>query len=152
PTRLDWLLSLIDDRYQFVAGCVELTQAIASFGDDAGFITRLPLSFDATNSGGQHYTGMTRAEKEAPLVNLDAPETGTFTATSPTTGEEFNYIVPGEGDDLYRRVIFEVWTKWQKLWPKPDVVRGITKLSETPLERKARERLEQARELFDPFD
>jgi hypothetical protein len=129
PTELDWLLRPVDDRCQFVAGCVELTQAIASLGDDV-FITRLPLSFDATNSAGQHYTGMTLSKEEGRLVNLTGPETGTFTASCPITDEEFSYTVSGEGDDLYRRVIFEVWREWQKLWPKT----------------------EQARELFGAFD
>jgi Autographiviridae RNA polymerase len=153
PETIKWALpSKDDDRYQFVAGCVELTQALASFGDDGGFITRLPLSFDATNSAGQHYTGMTRSIEEGRLVNLTGPETGTFTATSPITGEEFSYTVSGEGDDLYRRIIFEVWREWQKLWAEPQTVRGLTKFSETPLERKARKRLEQARELFGAFD
>jgi len=152
PTQLDWALSSIDDRCQFVAGCIELTQAIVSFGDDAGFITRLPLSFDATNSAGRHYSAMTRSKEEGRLVNLTGPETGTFTATSQEMDEEFSYTVSGEGDDLYRRVIFEVWREWQKLWPGPDVVSGITKFSETPLERKARERAEQAHKLFKPFD
>src|SRR5262249_27517945 len=129
---------------QFVAGCVELTQSIASFGYDGGFITRLPLSFDATNSAGQHYTGMTRSIEEGRLVNLTGPETGTFTATSTITGEEFSYTASGEGDDLYRRIIFEVWQGWQKLWPEhPDEVFG----------RTAQEWLAyQARELFGAFD
>jgi hypothetical protein len=41
--EMDWLSRSVflpgrdDDRYQFVAGCIELTQAIASFGDDGGF-------------------------------------------------------------------------------------------------------------------
>jgi DNA-directed RNA polymerase, mitochondrial len=141
----DWLLpSVDDDRFQFVAACIELTQAIASFGDDGGFITRLPISFDATNSAGQHYSAMTGSKEEGRLVNLTGPETGTFTATSQETGEEFSYTVSGAGDDLYRRIIFEVWREWQKLWPEhPDEVFG----------RTAQEwRAYQARTLFGAFD
>jgi DNA-directed RNA polymerase, mitochondrial len=146
----DWLSRSVflpgrdDDRYQFVASCIELTQAIASFGDDAGFITRLPLSFDATNSAGQHYSAMTGSKEEGRLVNLTGPETGTFTATCEETKKEFSYTVSGAGDDLYRRIIFEVWREWQKPWPEhPDEVFG----------RTAQEwRAYQARTLFDAFD
>ena len=87
--RLDWVLrddknKYLKEKYQFLAACCELTQAL-----DRGpeFITRLPLTFDATCSGLQHLCGMTRA-LEGLYVNL----------------------VPGEEpDDFYRRVAHRVW-------------------------------------------
>jgi DNA-directed RNA polymerase len=153
PQELDWLLSAIDDRYQFVAACTELAPAIASFGDDAGFVSRLPLSFDATNSAGQHYSAMTSSEDEGRFVNLTGPEAGTFTALDPITNEKFSNTVSGAGDDLYRRIIFEVWQEWQSLWPELEnwkAAYGVD--SETPKERQHRERFIRARKLFDAFD
>jgi DNA-directed RNA polymerase len=64
PATIDWPLP--KDRYQFLAACVELAQAI-----DKGptFKTRLPLMFDGSCSGLQHLCAMTRAE-EGLYVNL----------------------------------------------------------------------------------
>jgi Autographiviridae RNA polymerase len=80
---LGWALP--KDPYQFLAACVELEQAL-----DAGpdFITRLPLTFDATGSGLQHLCLMTRAE-EGRYVNLGPNE---------------------EADDFYRRVAYLAWS------------------------------------------
>jgi DNA-directed RNA polymerase len=76
--------ALPDDPYQFLAACCELAQALDKGPD---FITRLPLTFDATCSGLQHLCGMTRAI-EGLYVNL----------------------IPGEEpDDFYRRVAYRVW-------------------------------------------
>jgi DNA-directed RNA polymerase len=75
PATID--RDLPKDRYQFLAACVELAQAI-----DTGptFKTRLPLMFDGSCSGLQHLCAMTRAE-EGRLVNLsDAFEPEDFTA------------------------------------------------------------------------
>ena len=84
PATLDWVLQTIDDKYQFLAACVELVQAL---DQGPNFITRLPLTFDATCSGLQHLCAMTRA-LEGLYVNL----------------------VPGEEpDDFYRRVAYRVW-------------------------------------------
>jgi DNA-directed RNA polymerase len=65
PATIAW--DLPKDRYQFLAACVELTQAI-----DKGptFKTRLPLMFDCSCSGLQHLSAMTRAKKEGLHVNL----------------------------------------------------------------------------------
>jgi DNA-directed RNA polymerase, mitochondrial len=82
PESVAWALP--KDKYQFLAACAELVQALDK---GPGFITRLPLTFDATCSGLQHLCGMTRAP-EGVYVNLTPSD---------------------EGDDFYRRVAFEVW-------------------------------------------
>lgn len=48
PATIAWALAKVKDRYQFLAACVELAQAI-----DKGptFETRLPLMFDGSCSG-----------------------------------------------------------------------------------------------------
>jgi DNA-directed RNA polymerase len=70
--------------YLFVAACVELIRAIDTGPD---FETRLPLLFDGSCSGMQHLAGMTRSEDEGRYVNL---------------------VPAPEGDDLYRRLAYEV--------------------------------------------
>ena len=84
PATIAWALP--KDKYQFLAACCELAQAL-NIGPE--FITRLPLTFDATCSGLQHLCGMTRAT-EGLYVNL----------------------IPGEEpDDFYRRVAHRVWMR-----------------------------------------
>jgi DNA-directed RNA polymerase len=85
PSPLDWALRSIDDKYQFLAACCELVQALDQGPD---FITRLPLTFDATCSGLQHLCGMTRDEDGGRFVNLVASD---------------------EGDDFYRRVAHRIY-------------------------------------------
>jgi DNA-directed RNA polymerase len=82
PATIAWALP--KDRYQFIAACVELVQAL-----DAGpdFITRLPLMFDGTCNGLQHLCAMTRAE-EGRFVNL---------------------VEADEPDDFYSRAAYQVW-------------------------------------------
>jgi DNA-directed RNA polymerase len=77
PATLPW--SLPEAPCQFIAACVELVQAL-----DAGpdFVTRLPITVDASCSGLQHLCAMTRAE-EGKFVNLTPSR---------------------EGDDFYTRV------------------------------------------------
>ena len=95
--------------YQFIAACLELVQALDKGPD---FITRLPLTFDASCSGLQHLCAMTRDEKGARYVNLipslyrppDAAETGDIRKIigAPTTEEtEDAHQV---ADDFYQRV------------------------------------------------
>jgi DNA-directed RNA polymerase len=55
-----------DTPVEFVAACVELVQA---WDIGPGFITRLPLTFDASCSGLQHIAAMTRSE-EGWMANL----------------------------------------------------------------------------------
>lgn len=68
---IGWALTM-DEPCQFVAACAELVQAL-----DVGpaFITRLPLTFDATCSGLQQLSAMTRAD-EGRLVNLTPSDDG----------------------------------------------------------------------------
>jgi DNA-directed RNA polymerase len=82
PSEIAWALP--KKPYQFVAACAELVQAL-DVGPD--FITRLPLTYDASCSGLQHLCAMTRAE-EGRFVNLTPSE---------------------DGDDFYRRVAFRVF-------------------------------------------
>ena len=72
------------DRYQFIAACVELVQAL-----DQGpeFITRLPIMFDASASGMQHMLAMMKSD----------------------AGRYVNTLPGHEPDDFYRRVAFEVY-------------------------------------------
>ena len=71
PKKIAWALPK-KDRYQFVAACVELVQALHEVTE---FITRLPLMFDATCSGLQHMCAMIRSE-EGRFVNLTPSEDG----------------------------------------------------------------------------
>lgn len=82
PAKWTWVLP--KKPYQFVAACAELAQALDKGPD---FITRLPLTFDATCSGLQHFCAMTRAS-EGRHVNL-------VSATD-------------EPQDLYKFVAFQV--------------------------------------------
>src|SRR5262249_51929496 len=55
------------DPIQFVAHCIEL---VAALDEGEGYITHLPLPFDATNSGAQHYSLLARDRDGARLTNL----------------------------------------------------------------------------------
>ena len=69
------------DRYLAAAACVELSQA----WDDPAFITGLPVTFDATCSGLQHFCALTR-QPECRYANL----------TGEGTAYDFYVIVAGE--------------------------------------------------------
>ena len=71
---------------QFIAACVELVQAMEKGPE---FITRLPLTFDASCSGLQHLCAMTRADE----------------------GRYVNLVPDDDGDDFYRRVAFRIFPK-----------------------------------------
>src|SRR5262249_24930989 len=60
-------LEAAKDHFQLIAHARELVAAI-----DAGpdYITTLPLSFDASNSGAQHYAMLARDPDGARLTNL----------------------------------------------------------------------------------
>jgi len=62
----DWW-SKADSPFQFVAACEEYARMVRD-GDD--YRCYLPISFDGTNSGIQHYAAACRAEEDAALVNL----------------------------------------------------------------------------------
>jgi Autographiviridae RNA polymerase len=83
PAKLAWALPK-SDRYQFLAACVELVQALNEGPD---FITRLPITFDGTCSGLQHLCAMTRADE----------------------GRYVNLVPADEADDFYSRVAFRTW-------------------------------------------
>ena len=82
---IGWALTM-DEPCQFIAACAELVQAL-----DVGpaFITRLPLTFDATCSGLQHLCATTRADE----------------------GRYVNLTPSAEGDDIYRRVAHGLWKR-----------------------------------------
>jgi DNA-directed RNA polymerase len=108
PTTIEhWLPSKDDDRYQFIAACVELVRA----GDDANFITQLPLVFDASCSGLQHLSGMRRDETVGRWVNLTAPDD------------------PDEPRDFYGIMAVALWNRLRK---RPH----LRNLMAGPLDRK----------------
>jgi DNA-directed RNA polymerase, mitochondrial len=59
--------STADSPFQFVAACEEYARMVRD-GDE--YRCYLPISFDGTNSGIQHYAAACRAEEDAALVNL----------------------------------------------------------------------------------
>jgi DNA-directed RNA polymerase, mitochondrial len=61
------------DPCQFVAACMELTKAL-DCDDPASFVTTLPITFDATCSGSQHYSLLGRNENGFKLTNLLASD------------------------------------------------------------------------------
>jgi DNA-directed RNA polymerase len=65
-----WSNAGIKKRYQFLSACIELSEALRA---GPNFVSRLPVSFDATASGLQHLCAMSRAEEGA-LVNLTRSE------------------------------------------------------------------------------
>jgi hypothetical protein len=91
--RHDWALQSIDDKYQFLAACHELAQALE---EGPGFTTRLPLTFDGSCNGLQHLCAMTRAD-EGRFVNL----------------------TPAEFDDFYKRLGFRIGVFDRKLVKQP---------------------------------
>jgi len=59
-------LSEVDDRFQFIRACIELSYA----DGNPGYWTHLPILFDATASGPQHYCLLMRDSAGGRLVNL----------------------------------------------------------------------------------
>jgi DNA-directed RNA polymerase len=64
--RLHSLLSEVDERFMFARACVELYRA----NNKPAFESRLPLLFDASANGFQHYCLMTKDEIGGREVNL----------------------------------------------------------------------------------
>jgi DNA-directed RNA polymerase len=58
----------------FLAACRDYASAIES-GNPSSYVSRIPVSFDGSCSGLQHFAAMTRCEQTAPLVNLTPAET-----------------------------------------------------------------------------
>src|SRR5262249_5231358 len=70
--KLGWL-GQASDPFQFLAHAIELDRALK---EGPGFVTTLPIAFDASNSGAQHYSLLIRDPLGARLTNLapDDPE------------------------------------------------------------------------------
>jgi DNA-dependent RNA polymerase len=60
-------LAAAKDPYQFLAHAIEL---VAALKEGTGFVTTLPIPFDASNSGAQHYALLMRDRRLAELTNL----------------------------------------------------------------------------------
>jgi hypothetical protein len=107
-----------DRRFSFVAACCELAGAWA---DPGNFITRLPVSFDASANGIQHLALLCRDTDAAKRVNLIASETP---------------------QDLYADIIVRTrklvefdhnkWATWWRNRLKPLDQRQLRKLLKTP--------------------
>jgi Autographiviridae RNA polymerase len=65
---VDWWRKA-DAPFSFVAACKEWVAASAG----AGYVTRLPVTFDAICNGVQHLAALSRDEATAALTNLSAP-------------------------------------------------------------------------------
>jgi DNA-dependent RNA polymerase len=63
---LPWL-SRASDPFQFLAHAIELDNALRA---GPGFVTTLPIAFDASNSGAQHYSLLVRDPDGAQETNL----------------------------------------------------------------------------------
>lgn len=63
------VLAQADSPWCFLAACLETISAIDS-GSPSEYLSNVPVAMDATNSGSQHYAGMTRDEVAGRLVNL----------------------------------------------------------------------------------
>lgn len=60
---------LADSPWCFLAGCIELVNAVRS-GSPELYVSHIPVAMDATNSGGQHFSGMLRDPIGGRLTNL----------------------------------------------------------------------------------
>jgi hypothetical protein len=85
----DRCLEKAEDQFQFLAHCVELTRSLKR----KNFKTTLPISFDASNSGAQHYSLLGRDAEGARLTNL----------------------TPGKIEDLYLEVLSAIQRKFTVL-------------------------------------
>ena len=129
---IEWALPSEDDeRYQFIAACAELVQAL-----DTGpkFKTRLPLIFDCTNSGLQHLSAMRRDRTEGRWVNLTKPLEG-GKVTSPY--DDAVIEVEGGGlNDFYGIMAVALWKKFYAESQSRGESRALLDLFDGPLDRK----------------
>jgi Autographiviridae RNA polymerase len=129
PETIEWALPSEDDeRYQFLAACVELVQAIDTGPD---FKTRLPLIFDCTNSGLQHLAEMRRDRTEGRWVNLCKPLE--VSAINVTLREGDVIDAEAEGNklsDFYSIMAVALWKRLQGESP------ALLDLLDSPLDRK----------------
>ena len=127
PKTIQWALpSEEDERYQFIAACAELVQAI-DIGPE--FKTKLPLVFDCTNSGLQHLAEMRRDRIEGRWVNITKPLDG-GTTTSPYD----DAVIEIEGDGLNDFYGIMAAALWRRLFERE--LFGLRDLLEGPLDRK----------------
>jgi len=131
PQTIDWALPSEDDeRYQFIAACVELVRA----NDNPAFETQLPLIFDCTNSGLQHLAEMRRDRIEGRWVNLCKPLEG-GKVTSPY--DEAVIEVEGGGlNDFYGIMAVALWKKFYAESQSRGESRALLDLLDSPLDRK----------------
>ena len=127
PETIGWALPSEDEeRYQFLAGCLELVQALEI---GPSFETRLPLVFDCTNSGLQHLAEMRRDRTEGRWVNLCKPPEG-----GPITLSDGEIIDPeiqeDELNDFYSIIGAALWKRLQRESP------ALLGLLDGPLDRK----------------
>ena len=92
-----------DKPFSFLAGCLELAAAIKN--GTGGFVTHLPISFDASCSGAQHFCGMTSAD-EGWLVNL-------------TESKVPQDLYEAIADRVRDRIIAQLDPKWSHIWVAP---------------------------------
>jgi DNA-directed RNA polymerase len=122
-----WLPPEDDERYQFIAACIELTRAL-NVGPD--FITRLPLTFDCTNSGLQHLAEMRRDRTEGRWVNLCKPLEGGSIKVM-LDGDIIDAEVQGnELNDFYGIMAVALWKRLQSESP------ALLDLLDGPFDRK----------------
>jgi DNA-directed RNA polymerase len=107
------------DPHQFLAHAIELARSRL----DPGFITTLPIAFDASNSGAQHYALLMRDRRLAELTNLidsDEPK-DLYSACGDRINRHFLARLDqiGRGDDIDagdRRERDRIrWCMWQEL-------------------------------------
>jgi len=127
PESIWWALPADDEPYQFLAACAELVEAL-----DKGpeFETKLPVVFDATCSGLQHYSGMLRSD-EGRLVNLTKPEPCGDRVVLHLDGDVIDAVVEENGpSDFYGVLAVALWMKCWREAP------GLCDLMVGPLDRK----------------
>jgi DNA-directed RNA polymerase len=126
PKSIWWALPEDDEPYQFLAACMELEEAL----DRPTYPTRLPLVFDASCSGLQHFSGMLRSD-EGRKVNLTPETSGYQLAVTLKDGETIDAVVdPAGPNDFYGIVAAALWRKLYREVP------ALCDLMEGPLDRK----------------
>lgn len=95
-----WATDLADEEpWQFLRACREIYLLHEHGGE--GFMTTLPVAVDATCSGLQHYSAMTRDRKGAESVNLCAlkDRRDIYGEVAALTREKFEEMSKGEGEE-----------------------------------------------------
>lgn len=95
-----WARELADEEpFQFLRACREIFLLHEHGGE--GFMTTLPVAVDATCSGLQHYSAMTRDRKGAESVNLCALEErrDIYGEVAERTRSKFQRMAKGDGEE-----------------------------------------------------